>query len=363
MHSRTIPLGKLFGFLFLAFVGLLTASLLQAWTGPTGTAPANNVSAPINVSTTDQVKNAGLSVNALSVFGRQYIQSGLNVGTVTANQVTALDVNGTILVGNGGEACQSVTEGAIRYNMSTHAPEYCNGTAWTAFGAASAGQVFTYTTPGTATWTKPSSGSVASIECWGGGGGGGGNGSGGGGGGYVSKTMTFTQLPASVTVTVGAGGTAGSNTQYLCGGYGCGSAGPGGSGGNSSFGSFVVAYGGGGGSSSGIGSGGGGSGGTIEYGGDGGAGWSTPGASTSCSGAGGGGGGDNSYRSSSVTPPGSSGCGGNGGTGGVGGAGVVGGPGTQPGGGGGGEGGITPSDSPGTNGGAGGAGKCVITVS
>ena len=64
-----------FGFLLLLGV----AGMVSAWTGPTGTAPANNVLPPINIGTTNQVKNGGLSVNALSVFGNS-ILSGTGTG-------------------------------------------------------------------------------------------------------------------------------------------------------------------------------------------------------------------------------------------------------------------------------------------
>lgn len=40
-----------------------------AWTGPSSAPPNGNVDAPINVGDDDQVKNAGLSVDALAVFG------------------------------------------------------------------------------------------------------------------------------------------------------------------------------------------------------------------------------------------------------------------------------------------------------
>ena len=50
-------------------VALFIATPLFAWTGPTASPPLNNTSAPINVGTTDQVKNAGLSINSLAVFG------------------------------------------------------------------------------------------------------------------------------------------------------------------------------------------------------------------------------------------------------------------------------------------------------
>ncbi|MEK7509377.1 MAG: hypothetical protein AAB605_01540, partial [Patescibacteria group bacterium] len=47
--------------LFFVLVGI---AFVQAWTGPTAPPPTPNVSAPINVGTTDQVKNAGLGINA-----------------------------------------------------------------------------------------------------------------------------------------------------------------------------------------------------------------------------------------------------------------------------------------------------------
>jgi hypothetical protein len=118
----------MFPVLFGVFIGLFAASVLSAWTGPTGTAPGSNVTAPINAGTVDQVKNAGLSVNAFTVFGSQYIQNKL--GIATATPAVALDVNGTIKVGNAGEVCQSVTAGAIRYNSSSNKIQYCNGTVW-----------------------------------------------------------------------------------------------------------------------------------------------------------------------------------------------------------------------------------------
>jgi len=46
-----------------------------ASTGPTQSAPAGNVSAPINVGTTNQVKNANIGVNGLAVFGNSILQA------------------------------------------------------------------------------------------------------------------------------------------------------------------------------------------------------------------------------------------------------------------------------------------------
>ena len=64
MSLRTgllIILGFLLGAVF-----FITTSLLLAWTGPVSSPPNSNASAPINVSTLDQVKNGGLSIGAQS---------------------------------------------------------------------------------------------------------------------------------------------------------------------------------------------------------------------------------------------------------------------------------------------------------
>jgi len=101
--------------------------------------------------------------------------------------------------------------------------------------------VQTFSTAGSATWTKPSTGTMALIECWGAGGGGGSNATagaagGGGGGAYVQRLMRLSALGATETVTVAAGG---GSRAVAAAGF---------TGGNSSFGSHVTAYGGVGGS-------------------------------------------------------------------------------------------------------------------
>ena len=118
-------------------------------------------------------------------------------------------------------------------------------------GGSSDYQVFT----ASGTWTKPVSAPASAlvfVEAWGGGGGGGrisGLAGGGGGGGYMTERFTAGDITATVTTTVGAGG-AGRT----------GSTGNGTAGGNSTFGSYVTAYGGGGGGQGGNGNGGGGGG-------------------------------------------------------------------------------------------------------
>jgi len=78
--------------LFAAFITaallFVTASVIVAWTGPTAVPPNNNVPAPINVGTIDQIKSAGIGVNTLAVFGNAVIStvSGyLNFGTTVGS--------------------------------------------------------------------------------------------------------------------------------------------------------------------------------------------------------------------------------------------------------------------------------------
>jgi hypothetical protein len=138
----TLTFRQLFVLLFISFAVFLAASVLQAWTGPTATAPNGNVAAPINVGTTDQVKDGGLSLDALAVFGSSYIQGKLGIGT--AAPVVSIETPGTLKIGSGGEPCQSVTEGSLRYNSSSKTVEYCNGTVWGPLG--STGVSLDYTT-------------------------------------------------------------------------------------------------------------------------------------------------------------------------------------------------------------------------
>jgi hypothetical protein len=83
MNARTFGAGILVGAVL--FTGL---SIALAWTGPTVAPPNGNVPAPINTGTTNQVKDAGLSVDALAVFGNAILSGTsryLNFGTVVGS--------------------------------------------------------------------------------------------------------------------------------------------------------------------------------------------------------------------------------------------------------------------------------------
>ena len=229
------------------------------------------------------------------------------------------------------------------------------------------GPVFSFTTPGSTTWTAPAGVTSVTVETRGGGGAGGGaanvaNGAGGGGGGAYARSVIAVTPGTTYTVVVGAAGVGGT--------------GAGGAGGDSYFitAGTVMAKGGVGGAaptSGGPGAGGAGglaapSVGTTKFsGGSGGTGRADGG--TERSGAGGGGAGDAGNGGNGANGgSGSAAVGGTGGTAG-GGAGAdgtdadntAGNPGFAPGGGGSGASG---SSSPSKSGGAGGAGRVVLNV-
>src|SRR3989344_3205044 len=183
-------------------------------------------------------------------------------------------------------------------------------------------------------WTKPSAGTVALIELWGGGGAGGrgGNadaGGGGGGGGYLQVVVPLSSLAGTETCNVGEGGAAVTADET-----------DGGVGGNTTFDVFTI-YGGGGGEGATAADGGGGGGGGV---------WGAGGTGTGDGATGGGGGGDGAGAPEGVG--GTSVFGGAGGAGNTATTPATGG--TQPGGGGGG--------SEAANSGKGGDGQCKITV-
>lgn len=80
-------------------VGLLVAGTLVAyaqssWNNPTAAPPGGNTPAPLNVSVVDQLKDGGLGIGRLAVFGDGYVQEKLGVGVVPDAGTAKLDVRG-----------------------------------------------------------------------------------------------------------------------------------------------------------------------------------------------------------------------------------------------------------------------------
>lgn len=103
---------------FLILTIILTAALsvnylFAAWVGPTQAPPGGNTSTPIHVGSTNQVKEGGLSVDALSVFGNGWFQG-------------SLDVDGQIKVGK--DESISPDAGTIRWTGLDF--EGYDGTQW-----------------------------------------------------------------------------------------------------------------------------------------------------------------------------------------------------------------------------------------
>lgn len=75
---------RLSGTLATLLIVLFSVGLISAWAGPTNAPPAGNTPKPINIGTENQVKDGGLSVNALAVFGNMILSGTanyLNFGT------------------------------------------------------------------------------------------------------------------------------------------------------------------------------------------------------------------------------------------------------------------------------------------
>ncbi|MDB5491835.1 MAG: TonB-dependent receptor, partial [Micavibrio sp.] len=67
--------------------------------------------------------------NTMGLFGGKFVIDPSTPATYLAAQ-TALDVNGSIKISDGGETCATLIKGAIRFT-SLNTLQYCNGTAWT----------------------------------------------------------------------------------------------------------------------------------------------------------------------------------------------------------------------------------------
>lgn len=128
-------------------VALGTSYLFAAWTGPTQTPPDGNTDAPVHIGTTDQVKDGGLSVNALSVFGGGYFQGSVQIGDSGSSpqdgtiRWTGADFEGYmsgawVSLTGAGLACTSFTysgwgtcqsDGTQTRTVTTSTPDGCTG--------------------------------------------------------------------------------------------------------------------------------------------------------------------------------------------------------------------------------------------
>ena len=91
----------------------------------------------------------GVYGNTVSRNGDLHFQSGTagtlltvtstgGVGVGTTSPATKLQINGTALIGNGGETCSATYAGGVRYNSGSAHMEYCNGLAWLPFNVSGA---------------------------------------------------------------------------------------------------------------------------------------------------------------------------------------------------------------------------------
>ncbi|MBI4118060.1 MAG: hypothetical protein HY455_00780 [Parcubacteria group bacterium] len=84
------------GFLLALILVVGISYVHAAWSEPTATPPNNNTAPPINEGAVDQVKDAGLSVDALTVFGDSYITGKVGVGVVPSGSTQKIEAAGYV---------------------------------------------------------------------------------------------------------------------------------------------------------------------------------------------------------------------------------------------------------------------------
>ena len=78
--------------LTIAFTFALSINyIFAAWTGPTQAPPLGNTPTPVHIGTTNQVKDGGLSLNSLAVFGNGYFQDNVGIGTAAPDAKLRVD--------------------------------------------------------------------------------------------------------------------------------------------------------------------------------------------------------------------------------------------------------------------------------
>lgn len=96
MKSISTQLLQTLKIIALAIIFTLIISTVSA--SPTAYPPSGNVPSPINAGSSAQIKQGGLGLNSLSVFGSQYIQEKLGIGTTDPQ--SRLHVNGQVGISN-----------------------------------------------------------------------------------------------------------------------------------------------------------------------------------------------------------------------------------------------------------------------
>lgn len=95
---------------------------------------------------TDSAQGSSMSilttpVGEIGAQERMKIDHSGNVGIGVASPAAKLDVAGEVKFGNTSSTCNAANEGQQRYNSTSKAMEFCNGTAWTAYGSGSGGSL------------------------------------------------------------------------------------------------------------------------------------------------------------------------------------------------------------------------------
>ena len=214
---------SLFAAFATAAVLFVTASVILAWTGPTATPPNNNVAAPINVGIVDQIKNGGLGVNSLAVFGNAIISTVngyLNFGpTAGFSGYGFRDSAGTMQYKNSGGSWSSFSGGSSGGVSGDIGPiskiTFTDNTTQTTAGG---GDTTIQYQPGMSCGYAmmfsncqypvriACNGSHLSVTCY--------DGSGGGEGGW--DTLSWTGCPSGFTAAPLAGESAGLFTAAIC---------------------------------------------------------------------------------------------------------------------------------------------------
>ncbi|MBC7420025.1 MAG: hypothetical protein H7328_04790 [Bdellovibrio sp.] len=115
---------------------LTTGSLLNINTSSAALNSTNGLLSIVNTGASTTGMLARFQSNSAAGSGMTILANG-NVGIGTTTPQAKLDVSGGIRLAMDSTACTASNAGTQRYNVN--AMEYCNGTAWTAFGVAGGG--------------------------------------------------------------------------------------------------------------------------------------------------------------------------------------------------------------------------------